>query len=363
MYKRMAYVVGGFMIVLVIIFICSLSVKKTYTYAEIESILRKASVAYFKDHPEQLPTSEGGIVEIDAENLILAEKMQPLSEYTGGTTTCSGSVKVEKSGSEFLYTPYLNCGDSYETVEFYKTVTKPENVVTTGYGLYNINGTYVFRGEQVNNYVELDEGLWRIVKVTPNNNVVLVRQDTVANTIPWDDRFNPVADYNAGINNYQTSRIKEYLKKLYDNPEEKMGEVILSNSDKARMVSFNQCMGKRGKDEEGNNNSIECASAIPNQKLGLLTVSDYMLASIDPNCKKATSESCQNYNYLKTNYDWWVSTSTKNVSYETYMVNDKGAIVSTYTSSYAYARPVIYLNDKILFKSGNGTETKPYKLK
>jgi hypothetical protein len=46
--------------------------------------------------------------------------MKELSEYTQEGVVCSGTVQVEKTGTDYLYTPYLNCGENYATVELYK---------------------------------------------------------------------------------------------------------------------------------------------------------------------------------------------------------------------------------------------------
>jgi DNA-binding transcriptional MerR regulator len=43
----------------------------------------------------------------------------------------------------------------HEILELYSKIVNPENIVTSGYGLYSVNGSYVFRGEKVNNYVKL----------------------------------------------------------------------------------------------------------------------------------------------------------------------------------------------------------------
>ena len=103
--------------------------------------------------------------------------MKPLAEYVGEDKTCSGVVQVEKSGTNYLYVPYLNCGDDYVTLELYRKVLANETIVTSGYGLYQTNGSYVFRGEVVNNFVKLGESMWRIVKITSNNTMYLIARD------------------------------------------------------------------------------------------------------------------------------------------------------------------------------------------
>ena len=363
MTRFMLIVVGVVIFIILILLISSIFMKKQYTYDDLEDILKSAAVAYFKDNKDQLPQAEGGIVEIEAANLINAEYMKPFTEYAGEECNCNGSVQVEKASSGYLYTPYLNCGEDYVTTELAKVVTSGENLTSTGYGLYSMNGNYIFRGEEVNNYLELDERMWRIFKIDRNNNIYLVAEDEVGMTTDWDDRYNEDASYAAGINNYGSSRIKEYLQQVYTDPDRDNSEVILSKKDKNKIISFNLCTGKRTTTEEGNNNSIECKETTRNQLVGLLTLSDYMAASIDPNCKNSTSNSCSNYNYLVKDYEWWLATANKSSNFEAFQVKTNGAIKSENTSTYAIARAVVVLNKNVLYKSGKGTLKSPYKIK
>lgn len=362
MIKFMGVIVIGTIVLLLIIFILSLFTKKEYSYEDIETVLQSAAKSYFKDHKDSLPTAEDQIVEIDAANLIAEERMKDLSEYTKEGVVCTGRVQVQKVSSEYVYTPYLSCGEDYITQELYKVVTTKEKVVTSGYGLYSIDGNYVFRGEKVNNYVKLDKGLWRIVKITANNNIVLIKDEEAGQPLSWDDRYNQDTIYASGINTYSASRIKDTLEDLYNNPKSKDDE-FLSKTDKTKIVSYNVCTAKRATNEVGSDNTIECSEVLKDQKVGLLTASDYIRASIDPNCTSTASRSCQNYNYLTSGYSWWLGTAVKENTSEVYSINDNGKIESGVASGYASIRPVIYLNDKVGFKSGKGTIEKPYKIK
>lgn len=362
MIKFMAVIVAGVVLLLLIIFILSLFTKKGYSYEDIENVLQNAAESYFKDHEESLPKAEDQIVEIDAANLIAEERMKDLSEYTEEGVVCTGRVQVQKVGSSYVYTPYLSCGENYTTQELYKAVTTNEEVVTSGYGLYSIDGSYVFRGEKVNNYVELDKGLWRIVKITANDNIVLIKEEEAGQPLSWDDRYNQDTSYASGINTYSASRIKDTLEELYNDPESEDDE-FLSKEDKTKIVSYNVCVAKRASTEVGSDNTIECSEVLKEQKVGLLTASDYIRASIDPNCTSTESRSCQNYNYLASGYDWWLATAVKGSTSEVYSVNENGKIESGVASGYASIRPVIYLSDKVAYKSGKGTAEKPYKIK
>lgn len=360
LFKMMGIICGVMVGLVFIIYIASLLSHKEYTYSDIENIMKEAAVGYFNAHTEYLPTEEGKIVQLDATNLIYEERMKDFSEYG---IACTGHVQVEKIGNNYVYTPFLNCGDNYATVELYKKVLSDNSIVTSGYGLYNMDNAKVFRGEDVNNYVKLDNSLWRIVKVNSDNTLALIHNEGLHYSQAWDDRYNEAKLYNIGNNQYSSSRIKEYLSRIYTNPSEEDQEVILSDHDKARVKSYTLCVGKRSETSTKNNNSEECSVTSKNTKLGLLTLSDYLNASIDPNCKNATNKSCLNYNYLVIDSAWWLATANKENTYTAFMVNDSGAVEVANASQYNKVRPVIYLSERALFDKGTGTLEDPYTIR
>ena len=131
MFRFMKLIIIIAAILLLILFIASLfSGKKKYTYSDVESVMKKAAISYFEDHPESLPLEDESIVEIDASNLIAEERMKDFSFYITDGDTCNGSVQVEKINADYLYTPYLTCGDSYITIELSKKVVSDNSVVT-----------------------------------------------------------------------------------------------------------------------------------------------------------------------------------------------------------------------------------------
>ena len=362
MIKFMAIIMACFFGFLIILFLISLisNRTRTYSYSEIEKIMKNAAIDYFKEHSEELPTELGDIIEVDSSNLVISEKMKDLSEYTKENVSCTGTVQVEKTGSGYLYTPYLDCGNSYATKELANRILEKEDIVTSGYGLYSTKSGHIYRGEIVNNYVQLDKSLWRIVKITSNNNIVLISEDGVPYTKPWDNRYNPDKSYESGINTYSNSRVKEFLEKVYTNPSEKDKEVILSKKDKKKLIPFNLCTAKRLANSEIKDNSAECSEVIKDEMMGLLTLSDYMYASVDENCKSASTKSCKNYNYLVKKYSWWLVTANKENTYSVFQVSQSGVATIVNASNYAIVRPVIYLNSKTLYKGGTGTLEDPY---
>lgn len=357
----MAVVTIGIIALLLIAFVISIIAPRTYSYDDLEQEIKESAIAYFKDHKKSLPTTEDQIVEITTSTLVAEEYMKDLSEYTQEGVTCTGKVQVEKAGNDYLYSPYLNCGEEYTTEELYKVITKSSNIVTSGYGLYSKNGSYVYRGEEVNNYVKLDEAVWRIVKVTADNNIVLIKEEEAGQPLSWDNRYNSEKGYSSGINIYSASRIKEELNRIYKSNEK--DEIFLSKEDKTKLLSYNVCAGKRSLTDQGTENTTECSSVVQDQKVGLLTASDYMAASVDEGCITTGSPSCQNYNYLTSGYDWWLVTAGTTGSDQVYYIDDQGSIELDIATGYASIRPVIQLNSKVLYKSGKGTKSKPYKIK
>ena len=129
------------------------------------------------------------------------------------------------------------------------------------------------------------------------------------------------------------------------------------------MISFPVCVGKRLVTSESKNNSEECKEVLQNQRMGLLTVSDYLYASIDPNCKNTASKSCENYNYLANRANWWLATADAKDTTSVFSVSQLGDVESKSAASFSTIRPVITLNSRVFYQSGTGSEENPYKLR
>ncbi len=358
--RIMLIVVGVLVLLLVIILVMSLFSNGNKTYEEIEQDLKNAAIEYYDVQSGLLPQEEGETITVRASALADAGYMKPLSELREGES-CSGRVEVTKVGDEMVYTPYLDCGDNYTTKELYKAVLE-QGIVTSGNGLYDLNGEKVYRGDNVNNYVQLDNSLFRIVKVTSDNKLLLILNEMKSTSSSYyDDRYNQDRRFNSGFNDYRVSRIYEYLDNLYNN---KLDYSLLSNNDKAKLTPFNLCIGKRTPTDTTNNNSLECSDILENQMIGLLTASDYMNASLDVNCRATTDRSCQNYNYLKlSGVEWWLVTGNSLNNYEAYIVKSGGYLDENTASGYKKIRPTVMLNNNVMIKSGSGSASNPFILK
>ena len=102
-------------------------------------------------------------------------------------------------------------------------------------------------------------------------------------------------------------------------------------------------------------------------KVGLISVNEYARASLDPNCKGIMDRSCANYNFftkINTQNENSIVTLTASASNTyTYYKISYGETLEQKTSSDAPLYPVVYINDRVIYKSGSGTYLDPYKVR
>ena len=333
------------------------SKEKKVDYSSYNNKMIAAAKEYYKVNNKELPLNNKN-TEVTLEKLIKLKYMDNYSEIS----SCSGSVTVENNDGKYKYSSYLDCDDS-SSKPLYNEITKNDNVITSGSGLYYMNNEYVFRGEIVNNYVSFGERIWRIVKIDSNNDIVLILNTNFNVINTWDDRYNEMKDYNSGYNDYEKSRIRDSLNEVYESSiaqSEEKDFLLMTKKATKKLLNYKLCIGKTNPNQTLNNNSYECSKVIENTKIGLLTLSDYITASIDPNCKTSLSKSCENYNYLINDKNWWLATANSENNYEVYSIESYGGIKLTTASSHLYVRPVIHLSKDTKYSTGKGTLAKPY---
>lgn len=360
--KKLIYIlsaVAGVMVILIVVIaIVSSSSKKVLSYSKIEENLKRSAEAYFSDNEASLPNSEGSVITIDASTLSSAGYMKELSTLVKEGVSCAGKVIVTKNGDEYLYSPILICGDEFKTEKFIDVVLKDNPVVTSGDGLYQTGETYVFRGENVYNYVKLDNSIWRILDIDNDGYARLIYAGKNSEeTFVWDDRYNIDADDYIGINDYSVSRIKDTLLGL------EAKDKYISQATKINLARKSWCVGKRSISNVELNNNEECSEKLEGQLYGLPYVSDYARASVDKNCHKIDDESCGNYNYLMgSSLSSWTLTGQKEKTYRVYTVSSSGFSVTNPVND-RYIRPTVYMSNNAIYSSGDGTSKNPYEIR
>ena len=349
---------GGIVLLIIILNLVSkVSVKSYESYEKVETRLVEAAKKYYKENEIFLPSNVNSSSVVTLNTLLVGEYIKPLNNYLKNGDICDATVSVTKLSNDYDYTPYLNCGSDYTSIELYKTILEDNAISGSGVGLYAIDGEKVFRGEVKNNYVSLNEKLWRIVKIDSNNNIVLI-SNFKTDPFAWDDRYNQDVNGNSGINNYNVSRIKDKIEEDYN------GDKLFKTSEKSKLVYTKACIGGRKAEESGSISSVECSELTENEvPIRLLTVGEYVQASIDPNCDSPDDKVCVNYNYIHDlNASFWTITKAEKDSSYVYYISTNGLSESK-ANVRRQVRYVVTLSSKAFYSKGSGTYDDPYIIK
>lgn len=359
--KKLIMISCGCVVVVLLIIIILLIYNSIFgktSYKSIENKVLNAAKAYYSDHTELLPKDGNEQVSTTDVSLTQAGYLKSMSELTKSMkgASCSATVIVSYVGGEYRYTPILDCGSNYVTKTLSSYIKDHENIVYTGQGLYEENGELVFKGQNPNNYVNFSGKMWRIVKIS-GDQVVLILNEKLT-SVTWDDRFNADRDRNDGINDYSVSRIRDSIDDIYSK------NTLLNDSAKKMLSLYDLSIGKRNEADVYNDGSIEKSQLLESQYIGLLPLYDYINASIDENCNSAMTDSCSNYNYLDVyKFNWWLLTGDASNTYKVFKVSLDGTVTITRASSTGYIRPVVHLASDVLYSKGTGTENDPYVVK
>ena len=360
--------IGIIITIIVILVLVRVFITSKLSYSELESKMRDVAISYYKNHEDLLPKTEDTEVTLTSEKMVNDELMKPFEKYIkNDSVTCSGKVIVTNNNGNYLYTPYLDCGKEYKTTTLVETLIDNKNIVDNGDGLYNMGNYYLYRGENVNNYIEFAGQIWRILRVNDDGTLrILQTSNTVyevdkekTEKFVFDDRYNQEAKRHSGFNDFNVSRIKDSLNGIYNSD-------IFNNDEKSYIISKNLCIGSRTAEETDNSGAVECGKITENKyPFGLLQVNEFLMASIDSNCHLYDDGQCTNYNYLAniTGTYWsitpYVSTSSKTCK-EFYIAM---GVYSSETDTEKAIRLVTNLSSHSLYSSGDGSEEHPYVIK
>lgn len=348
-------IIFSVVIVLIIVFSFSFSKNKTLdeSYEEMENELKQAAINYSNSNKRLLPKEEGTLKKINLDTLVTAKKIKEPHAVEDSNVSCTGYVTIVMKNEKYIFKPYLKCGKYYETTTIASYIQDNENIVSQDDGLYKIEGKFVYKGENPNNYILLGEKLYRIIEINEDGELKIISTVKVNDNFVWDDRYNGEKDDNVGVNNYSKSRIKDSLNEVYK------GE-FFTDSDREKIIKHDLCVGKRSLSDYSIDGKAECSIIEKDQYVGLIQVNEYMRASVDPKCQSTNNPECGNYNYLY-NISSYMRTlnAVSDNTYEIYYI-DSGAASTTRASNSFIVYPVVYLDKDVLYKKGNGTYESPY---
>lgn len=358
-------VIAGCLIILPIILIIFLAIiqscgNRKLTYDKYENKMLSAAEKYFKAK-DSIPTKEGDTKTVKLETLV-EESYIKSTEKLLSDDSCSGSVTVRRNGSlieqngeGFLnYTYTLNCSD-------YKTNTLKEmimnDITTSGDGVYEQNGMYIYKGEEPKNYISLNGKIYRILSVDSEGFAKLIKEESGDSEQSWDTKYNTETNMSTGKNIYADSNILKKLLKDYNNPK------IISDKVKKVIVSKDVCITPRDINDNSFYSDKDCSLKLEKQAVSLINITDFASASRDTECVNIYSKSCRNYNYLyKMSLNTWTLTPVSGNSYQAYYLQISNVDYGD-TNIYNGYNLVIYIDINEKIKSGDGSQKSPYTIK
>lgn len=335
---------------------------KASTYTNMETRLLNAAKKYANNNPKLLPKSENESNKINLDTLVNEKYIKDLTAIEDSNISCSGYVDLIYKNKNVVYVPYIKCGKYYETKTIADYIASNQTIVTTGDGLYKLGTNYVFRGENPNNYLAVGDRLYRIIEINDKGEVKLISNKRIDEYLVWDDRYNTEKNDTVGINNYSKSRIKDSFNNMVEinSTDPKSDNYYFSSQEMEKIVPHDICVGKRPSTYGAISEANECQTVEKDQKVSLITVSDYARASLDPNCRTIFDRSCMNYNYFsRIGEVFRTVTGVSDNTYQIFYVYD-GAAETTRASSAFNPNIVIYIDNLSLYASGEGTFENPY---
>lgn len=310
---------------------------------------------------KKIELKEGKSVSIDLNDLVDLGYIKS-TEKLLDDSSCSGNVIVRKNGSlieendggYINYIPNLKCS-KYKSQTLKDLIM--EDLTSSKSGLYLQGDSYVFKGDEVNNYITFYGKTYRIIGMDKNGLVKLIRVDESIIDRYWDIKYNSQTNDASGKNIYADSEIFKNLIEYYNDNKK------ISKEAKQHIVANDVCIGARDVQDISISTENECSEVLENQVISLMGVTDYAKASLDPECDSIVSKSCRNYNYMKGLFlDSWTLTPVLNSTYEVYYTYN-GVVKYQAASKYTAYNIIIHIDGNEIVLEGDGSEDNPYIIK
>ena len=344
-------IIGLLVLVIIIMVVIKLLSGPGKNYNKVEQKIVTAAQEYFKKNPDAIP-KEGTSTHIDADTLITDGHLKDLEKLIDDT--CTASVTVMNNGGKSLYLPDLECTE-YKTIHFKEKIVEDQLVKDSENpyesGLYEVDGEYIFKGKNTNNYVSFGTLTWRILKIDKNGNLKLIKEPAEKSKKIWDNKYNIELKKSRGVNDYANSYLLEYLNESYEG---------VNDNNKAHLIPHDVCIGKRSFKNTKISYDVDCSEVLENQYLSTINTLDYPMASLDENCKEVGSGSCTNYNYLNSTITTsWTTIGSADNTYEVFYISAGyvGTLNANKSNSYNW---VVYVSGEELYTTGDGTLENPY---
>ena len=311
------------------------------THEKYEEKMISALENYMED-ADKTPTEEGEVLKVELSTLVEKGYIKS-TEKALDDSTCTGNVYARRNGASIdineggylNYIVNLTC-DEYSTPKLVDKIK--DDIVTSEDGLYQVGENYIFKGKNVDNYINFFGHTYRIMSIDKDGILKLIKDERESVSRIWDNKFNTETNKSSGKNIYKDSLLLQYLLSDYSNVNK------ISTKAKKHIVARDVCIGKRASNDFTISNDIDCSEKLEKQVISILNVSDYASASLDSECKNLRSRSCNNYNYLyeSASSTWTLNSSSSN-TYEAICLSE-GLMEVQYSNDSNKYNLVIYID-------------------
>ena len=214
-----------------------------------------------------------------------------------------------------IYNPKDSSGKSIKLLA--DSILGSSSFVYEGEGLYNSGGNYIYKGENVNNYLEYSNLTWRILKINSDNTIDIVLDKSI-NNLKWNNK----------ITDFVSSDINMYLK-----------EKVISYLNKDLITNTLIC-----KDLINDVSKISCDEPDSSLQIRLLNIDEFLNSTVD------------NKSFISSENGTWLSNRG---SENAWIINGDSLSYTSVDGSYDIV-PVVTLKTSNVLLSGKGTKEEPY---
>ena len=221
--------------------------------------------------------------------------------YESDTSKCKDGYYYKKENDEWV--KKIDYGKKKVSIATTLIGENKENIVASGDGLYEEEDKYVYRGNVTNNNIIIKDKMFRIISIDKNTKSLKVISNSGNNNIAWGSLA-----FNSRDNNVMNKLIElasgESFDDSYINKNVKWNIGSISSTD----YSIENVI------------SSEKASQI-NMNVGIISLGEYMDASLDTDCRNGDLTKCSKKNYLSTDITdvgitdaWTLTTNNSSVA-------------------------------------------------
>lgn len=305
--------------------------------------------------------SENFIVYLDFKDGVAESTLTPNPNGSGYITKVgiriTSPYEYPKTDPHYIYSDNMVV-TKYTITNFADYITTSASTDTTNFAIDHSNVRYI--GAYPNNYITFNNELWRILGVF-DGKLKIMRTSSYNNPagVYYD------GDANGTNTKFQNSKLKTEL----------------NNAFYVTISSRFRSMIKEGTWNVGGLNTWEWQtpdtayttekSTTTSANVGLINATDYVYATGGSNrttCigSLGSVDACSAENWLypyATTMGMWTINEFTALSGYSLVVNSSGSIAAIELKYPSHAYPVVYLDENIGFTSGDGTQSKPYKIK